>query len=453
MPHSILFVDDDATLSHAMLRFFERRGWEPSWAATGGEGIAVHDAERPDVVVLDLHLPDRPGLDVLEQLVARDATVLLLTGDGEVRTAVEAMRGGAENFLVKPIRMEHLEAAALRALEKTELRRANRTLAERLAGDHASASLGSSPRMQEMARQVSLLAASDQATVLLLGESGTGKGWVASMIHSQSRRARAPLVEINCAGLSAAFLDSELFGHERGAFTDAKTMKRGLFEIADGGTLFLDEVGDLAPELQPKLLKVLERKAFRRLGGTREITVDVRLIAATNRDLEEEVRAGRFRRDLFYRLNVLPLRLPGLRERAREDVLELVERLLWDISSVHGLAPPALSGETLELLLRYSWPGNVRELRNVLERALVLSSGTVLPEHLPAELRSPAATAQRLFDASRIAPLEEVERQHLERALVVLAGNRTRVAEALGISRATLHVKIKRYGLESIGRG
>src|SRR5690606_35094942 len=199
---------------------------------------------------------------------------------------------------------------------------------------------------------------SDQATVLLLGESGTGKGWVAGMIHAQSARAAAPFVEINCAGLSATFLDSELFGHERGAFTDARSMKRGLFEIADGGTLFLDEVGDLAPELQPKLLKVLERKAFRRLGGTRELTVDVRLIAATNRDLEAEVRAGSFRTDLYYRLNVLPLRLPPLRERTREDLLDLVERVMRELSATHRLAPPAVSGEALDLLLRYSWPGN-----------------------------------------------------------------------------------------------
>jgi DNA-binding NtrC family response regulator len=389
---------------------------------------------------------------VLDELVAQDATVILLTGDGEVRTAVDAMRRGAENFLVKPVKREHLEAAADKALEKAELRRANQLLAERLAGDRPAASLGPSPRMREMARQVTLLSASEQATVLLLGESGTGKGWIASMVHAQSPRARAPFVEINCAGLSATFLDSELFGHEKGAFTDAKTMKRGLFEIADGGTLFLDEVGDLAPELQPKLLKVLERKTFRRLGGTREITVDVRLIAATNRDLEAEVKAGSFRKDLFYRLNVLPLQLPPLRERAREDVLDLVERVLRELSSIHRVAPPAISGEALELLLRYAWPGNVRELRNVLERALVLSTGTVLPEHLPSDLRSPGSIAQRVFDAKRIPPLVEVERQHLERALVLLAGNRSRVAEALGISRATLHAKIKRYGLEHVGR-
>jgi len=453
MAHSILFIDDEPVLARSLLLFFTQQGWETSWAATGEEGIAMHRERLPDLVVLDLHLPDRSGLEVLDHLVANDATVILLTGDGEVRTAVEAMRRGAENFLVKPVRLEHLEAAAEKALEKAELRRANHRLTERLSGDRPAASLGTSPRMRELAREVMLVSASDQATVLLLGESGTGKGWVAGMIHAQSARAAAPFVEINCAGLSATFLDSELFGHERGAFTDARSMKRGLFEIADGGTLFLDEVGDLAPELQPKLLKVLERKAFRRLGGTRELTVDVRLIAATNRDLEAEVRAGSFRTDLYYRLNVLPLRLPPLRERTREDLLDLVERVMRELSATHRLAPPAVSGEALDLLLRYSWPGNVRELRNVLERALVLSSGTLFPEHLPAELRSPAASAQRVFDARRIAPLEEVERQHLERALVVLSGNRSRVAEALGISRATLHAKIKRYGLQHVGRG
>ena len=452
MPHSILFIEDDPSLARSLLRYFERQGWEAIWAATGESGVAQQVSQLPDVVVLDLHLPDRPGLEVLDELVTHDATVVLLTGDGEVSTAVDAMRRGAENFLVKPVTMDHLEAAADKALEKTELRRANRLLAERLAGDRPAASLGSSPQMREMAREVSLVSASDQATVLLLGESGTGKGWIASMIHAQSPRARAPFVEINCAGLSSTFLDSELFGHEKGAFTDARSMKRGLFEIADGGTLFLDEVGDLAPDLQPKLLKVLERKTFRRLGGTREITVDVRLIAATNRELEEAVRAGHFRKDLFYRLNVLPLRLPALRERAREDLLDLVERLLRELSSIHRLSPPAISGDALDLLLRYSWPGNVRELRNVLERSLVLSSGTVLPEHLPAELRSPGTAAQRVFDARRLASMEEVERQHLERALVLMEGNRSRAAEALGISRATLHAKIKRFGIQHIGK-
>jgi DNA-binding NtrC family response regulator len=451
---SILLIDDDPDVIRSLGRYFERSGWEVYLAMTGEEGVRLYESARPDLVLLDLFLPGISGMDVLEVLVPRDATVIMLTGHGDIEGAVEAMKLGAENFLAKPVELPHLAAAADKALEKVELRRANRSLAARLAEGRNTSTLGSSPRMREMARQVELLAASDSTTVLLLGESGTGKGWVAQMLHAHSQRARGPLVEVNCAGLSATFLDSELFGHEKGAFTDAKTMKRGLFEVAHGGTLFLDEVGDLAPDLQPKLLKVLERKTFRRLGGTREIEADVRLVAATNKDLEEEVRAGRFREDLFYRLNVLPLMLPPLRERSRDDVLELVQRLLGDLGRLHRSGAPRLTDRALDLLLGYGWPGNVRELRNVLERALVLSRGepAILPEHLPPDVRSPSGTGAPVREHQVIMTLEEMERRHIERTLLMLDGNRTHAAEAMGISRATLHNKIRLYSLEAVGR-
>ncbi len=454
MQRSILLIDDEPDVIRSLGRFFERAGWEVHRAMTGEEGIRLYEAVHPDLVLLDLHLPGISGIDALEVLVPRDATVVMLTGHGDIATAVEAMKLGAENFLTKPVEMEHLAAAAARAMEKTELRRANRTLAGRLAEGRHTSTLGGSSRMREIARQVELLAASEGTTVLLLGESGTGKGWVAQMLHAHSPRARAPFVEVNCAGLSANFLDSELFGHEKGAFTDAKTMKRGLFEVAHGGTLFLDEVGDLAPDLQPKLLKVLERKTFRRLGGTREIEVDVRLVAATNRDLEAEVAAGRFREDLYYRLHVLPLTLPPVRERSREDLLELVHRLMGDLRAIHPRGAPRLSEAALRLLLAYGWPGNVRELRNVLERALVLSLGEdiILPEHLPPEVRTPSPSAAPVREHQALMTLEEMERRHIERTLVMLDGNRTHAAEAMGISRATLHNKIRLYALEAVGR-
>jgi DNA-binding NtrC family response regulator len=454
MHRSILLIDDEPDVLRSLGRFFEREGWEVHRAMTGEEGVRLYEAVHPDLVLLDLYLPGMSGIDALEVLVPRDATVVMLTGHGDIETAVEAMKLGAENFLTKPVELGHLAAAAAKAMEKTELRRANRALAGRLAEGRHTSTLGGSSRMREIARQVELLAASEGTTVLLLGESGTGKGWVAQMLHAHSPRARAPFVEVNCAGLSANFLDSELFGHEKGAFTDAKTMKRGLFEVAHGGTLFLDEVGDLAPDLQPKLLKVLERKTFRRLGGTREIEVDVRLVAATNRDLEAEVAAGRFREDLFYRLHVLPLTLPPVRDRSREDLLELVHRLMGDLRAVHPRGAARLSDAALKLLLAYGWPGNVRELRNVLERALVLSLGedTVLPEHLPPEVRSPSPSAAPVREHQAIMTLEEMERRHIERTLVMLDGNRTHAAEAMGISRATLHNKIRLYSLEAVGR-
>jgi DNA-binding NtrC family response regulator len=377
----------------------------------------------------------------------------MLTGQAEVDIAVEAMQVGAEGFLPKPVDFAHLLAAAERAVEKVELRRANRLYAERLEERSRTSTLGSSPRLQELAHQVELVAASPHTTALLLGESGTGKSFVAQLIHARSNRARGPFVEVNCAGLSATFLDSELFGHERGAFTDAREMKRGLFEVADHGTLFLDEVGDLDPALQPKLLKVLESRSFRRLGGTREISVDVRLVAATNRPLEADVRAGRFREDLYYRLSVFPLTIPPLRERSRDDVLELVHASLADLGQRHPGSPRRLAPRALELLVGYGWPGNVRELRNVLERALVLAAGEerIGPEHLPEALRAPGAPRSRRQEPE-VLTLAEVERRHIERILHLTGGNRTAAAEKLGISRATLHARINEFGLQRIGR-
>src|SRR3954447_3334937 len=451
MPRSVLLVDDEPAIVRLLARFFERQEWEVFQALSGEDGVRTYEAQRPDLVVLDVNLPGLSGLHTLEVLVARGATVLMLTGAAEVSTAVEAMQLGAERFLTKPVDFAHLQSAAERAVEKVELRRANQLLSERIEERSRQGVLGTSPRMQELARQVELVAVSRDTTVLLLGESGTGKSFVAQLIHARSGRARGPFVEVNCAGLSATFLDSELFGHERGAFTDAREMKRGLFEVADHGTLFLDEIGDLDPGLQPKLLKVLETRSFRRLGGTRELEVDVRLVAATNRELEADVRAGRFREDLFYRLSVFPLTIPPLRERSRDDVLELVHASLRDLQARHPDAPALLAPRALELLAGYAWPGNVRELRNALERALVLARGEerIGPEHLPDGLRAPGSPRAQRQDFE-VLTLEEAERRHIERTLHLTGGNRTLAAEKLAISRATLHAKIKAYGLRDV---
>src|SRR5688572_14757646 len=310
MSRSILLVDDEAAMLALLSKVFERKGWDVSRAADAATAIEIYERERPDVVMLDVNLPGSiGGLRILEVLRARDpdAAIIMLTGQTDLQTAVEAMRLGAENFLPKPVELTHLEAATDRAYEKVELRRRNRFFVERQSEPTDLSALGRSPLLREIARQVQLLSESD-TTVLLLGETGTGKGFVANLLHKHSSRSGSPFVEINCAGLSATFLDSELFGHEKGAFTDAKEQKRGLFEVAHNGTIFLDEIGDLTTELQPKLLKVLESRKFRRLGGTREIEVNVRVIAATNHDLEGRVKEGRFREDLFYRLAVLPIR-------------------------------------------------------------------------------------------------------------------------------------------------
>ena len=446
MPDSVLLIDDDADVLRAVGDYFDKIGYEVSRASTGEEGFEAFARLRPDVVILDLHLPDGDGLEVLERLRSQGGSVILLTGQGDIETAVRAMQLGAEHFLTKPVDLNHLAAAAARVGEKIRLARQNALLRAREHEHEGLESLGVSPAIRELGRQIELLAASERSTVLLTGESGTGKGWVARVLHHLSPRAGGPFVEVNCGGLSATFLESELFGHEKGAFTDAKERRQGLFELADRGTIFLDEIGDLAPELQPKLLKVLETKRFRRLGGSREMTVDARLIAATNRDLVGEVRAGRFREDLYYRLSVMPLKLPAVRERSRDDRLALLTRILADLGPQMPGCPSACSAEALDRLLSAPWPGNVREMRNVMERAMILArgAGQIGVEHLPGDLRKAAGGEKRHQPQA----LVEVERAHIEKTLKFHAGNRTRAAQELGISRATLINKIKTFGLD-----
>jgi DNA-binding NtrC family response regulator len=445
MADSVLLIDDHADVLKALGDYFERAGYEVARAGTAEAGLEAFERLRPDVVILDLHLPDASGLDVLERLRARGGSVILLTGQGDIDTAVRAMQLGAEHFLTKPVDLAHLAAAAARVVEKVRLGRENALLRAKAHLAEGLDSLGVSPGMRELARHVELLAASDRTTVLLTGESGTGKGWVARIIHRLSARTSGAFVEVNCGGLSATFLDSELFGHEKGAFTDAKERKQGLFELADRGTIFLDEIGELALELQPKLLKVLETKTFRRLGGTREITVDVRLIAATNRDLLSDVKAGRFREDLYYRLSVMPIQLPAVRDRTREDRLALLTHILAALHGELPTCPAVCTSEALDRLLSAPWPGNIREMRNVVERAMILgqSAPAIGVEHLPADLRKGGGERRHVAQS-----LADVERQQIERSLKFHSGNRTRAAQELGISRATLINKIKTYALD-----
>jgi DNA-binding NtrC family response regulator len=446
MADSVLLIDNDVDVLRAIGNQFERLGYEVTRELSGEAALATYDRVRPDIVILELRLPGMDGMEVLEQLRQRDAAVILLTGESDVPTAVRGMQLGAETFLRTPVDMAHLAAAAARIGEKVRLRRVNEALLGGRGPGHGPDSLGISSQMQDLAHQVGLLAQSERTTVLLSGESGTGKGVVARMIHDLSPRAKSPFVAVNCGGGNATLLDSQLFGHEKGAFTDAKERRQGLFEIADRGTIFLDEIGDLPPELQPKLLKVLETKSFRRLGATRDISVDVRLIAATNRQLQVDVESGRFREDLYYRLSVMPLLIPAVRDRSREDRLDLITRILADLRKELPDAPGTLTSETLERLLGYAWPGNVREMRNVLERAMILGRGqpAVSVEHLPGEFRARPGIGDR-----RHTPLslDDLERQHIERTLKHHSGNRTRAAQELGISRATLINKIKRYAI------
>jgi two-component system, NtrC family, response regulator AtoC len=439
---SVLIVDDEPAITATLGTYFERNGGHAvTKAHTGQEGINLFRQLRPDLVLLDVRLPDMTGFDVLDRIRDDNGTVIMITAYGDVPLAVQAMQNGAENFLTKPVELAHLGAAAERAFEKSRLRQMNRFLASR-RGNASSARvlLGSSPPMQELGNQIEMLASSERTTVLLIGESGAGKGRVAELIHSRSGRAARPFIEVNCAALTAETLDGELFGR------DGTAPKPGLFEVADGGSLFLDEIGDLGSALQPKLLGVLEGKAFRRVSGTQEIHSDVRLIAATSKDLVNEVTAGTFREDLYYRLSVMPVYLPPLRARSREDLIELIAHVLDELRATLPDAPPQIGDAALDRMLRYTWPGNIRELRNVLERATIVSRGadTIGPEHLPADVRDATGVGVEHHVPKS---LDEVERTHIERTLRVHAGNRTHAARELGISRATLIKKIRAYGL------
>jgi two-component system response regulator HydG len=447
MTDSILLIDDDVGILRVLGAFFEQRGWDVYRELSGEAGITTFERTLTDVVLVDLNLPGMDGLEVLEQLRGRETAVIVLTGDSDVPTAVRAMQSGAENFLTKPVDLSHLQAAADRAVEKVRLRRVNRTLIGQSATAEGLDALGTSALMREVARQLTLLAHSERNAMLIQGESGTGKRWVSRLIHDNSPRSSAPFIEVACDAGDAAWLEAELFGRETGTGVDASAERRqGLVEVADGGTLLLDEIGDLPLEIQAKLHAMLETRAIRRAGGTREIPVDVRVIATTSRSLLAAVEAGRFRQDLYYRLNVMPLTVPPLRERGRDDFLALIRRSLRELSPGTPGAPTQLTDDALDRLLKHAWPGNVRELRNVLERALLLARGNqhVGAEHLPAEFRARFSPLDR-----RHTPLtlDELERMHIDRTLKHHSGNRTRSAAELGISRATLIAKIKRYAI------
>lgn len=440
----LLIVDDESPLAMTFTRFFERRGHTVRRAASGEAALALWEDRRPDVTLLDVRLPDMSGFDVFARIRHEDPIVIMISGYADISMAVRAVQDGVENFVTKPVELAHLGVVVDRALERLRVRRLSRYLAERRANGRTPA-IGNSPSMQELVRQVDLLAASDRTTVLLLGESGTGKGRIAELIHVNSPRAHAPMLEVHCAAHSPESLEAELFGTEDPATGAARP---GVLEMTAGGTLFIDEVVALPPALQPKLLRVLEGKPFHRVGGTRDVAVDVRVIAATNLDLVSEVNAGRFREGLYYRLSVMPLTLPPLRAWAREDLVELLARLMEELAPHLPGAPREVGEDALDALLRYSWPGNIRELRNVLERGMIVGRGEPrLALHaLPSELRGAppnGASAERHQGRS----LAEVEREHIERTLHRHDGNRTHAARELGISRATLIKKIKEYRL------
>jgi two-component system response regulator AtoC len=443
---SILVIDDEQTIRQLLRYHFASRGWSVTEAESGGQGTELAEKTAPDIVLLDMKLPDLDGLAVLRDLKSRECTssVIIMTGWASIANAVEAVKLGAEQYLSKPIDIGELDSIIERVLETRKLRIENSYYQERM--DHPV--VGVSMEVQKLHHLIDLMAENGDTTVLLLGESGTGKELVSREIHRRSARRERPFLDINCAVLSETLLESEMFGHERGAFTDARGLKRGLLEVADGGTVLLDEVGEMPLSVQPKLLRVLESRAFRRVGGTSDIPVNVRVIAATNRDLERAVAEGRFREDLYYRLQVFPINLPTLRERP-EDVPVLAEhfRVLFNAAlkkSVSGFTRRAMG-----FMTDYAWPGNVRELKNMIERALVLSrSGQIDVDLLPRDVAGPGNGRPGPRENTGVPrTLGEIEREHILGVLHDAKDNRTIAARLLGISRSTLHDKLKKYGI------
>jgi two-component system response regulator AtoC len=433
----LLIIEDDETIGLALRTFFEKKGCGVLNATKGEEGLEAALREIPDTVILDLRLPDRHGIEVLTGIkkVFPEIPVIIMTGYGEIGEAVRAMKLGAEYYFQKPIDMDELAVIVDKSLGIKQIRQQ-----ASLYRESPYPIVGRSKATQGLVHMINLLGANSSTTVLIQGETGTGKELVARNIHELSERREKPFVDINCAAIPEHIVESELFGYEAGAFTDAKKTKKGLFELADGGTLFLDEIGDMPVNAQAKILRVLESKTLKRLGGTRDIPVDVRIIAATNRDVGALVKDGSFREDLYYRLNVMPLTIEPIRKRV-DDIPVIAEFLLDEIRKTLGKKEiNGFTTEAFDLLSSYSWPGNVRELRNVIERAAILCCGGQLSvEHfiLP--------SGDDTLDEPTT--LTEVEQVHIRRILRMTNGNRTRAAHLLGVARSTLNEKIKLYNL------
>jgi len=447
----LLVVDDDAESCQAVAEALRAEGYTVATAQGGRAALTLAKEQVYDVVVSDIRMPDLDGMALLHGLreAVPDASVILMTAFGTVEAALGAIKEGAYDYVSKPLHIDELLFTVRRAIEQRRLVRENQRFRETLQDRyHLGNIVGVSPRMLAVFKLIARVAPT-RSTVLITGESGTGKEVVARVLHYNGSRRVGPFVTIDCAGLAESLLESELFGHVRGAFTGAVAARRGLFETGHGGTVFLDEVGDVGPNVQAKLLRVLELQEIKPVGGNESIRIDVRLVAATNRDLQALVRQGRFREDLFYRLNVVSIHLPPLRER-REDIPALARHFLQKYGEANGKAIGGIAPETMARLEAYSWPGNVRELENAIERAVAVSSHPILlPDDLPLHLASPAAPA---VTAETPGPLEfltldALTRRHITRVLAAAGGNKKRAAEILGVDRRTLYRMLERYAL------
>ena len=444
MKETILLIEDEKIMRVTLEDALKGEGYEVMSFEAGSSALQSMKSSSFDVAVTDVRLPDMDGFDIVREITrTKDAPVIVMTAYGTIKDAVEAMKLGAFDYITKPFALDEFLLLIERALEIKRLREENIRLKKDLNKCYCAPNIiGESAEMKKVFSLIEKVSVAD-ATVLILGESGTGKELVATTIHYQSKRKDKPLIKVNCAALPEGLIESELFGHERGAFTGAVKRKPGRFELASGGTIFLDEIGDLPPATQAKILRVIQERQFERIGGTATLNVDVRIIAATNRNLEAEVSAGRFREDLYYRLNVIPIILPPLRER-KEDIPALIEIFMEKYGDGLGKAVE-FSKDAIEMLLAYDYPGNVRELENIIERCITLSINEVISkDELPAFILRGAHSTKSLF-LSDIAA--DAEKGHIIRVLKTTRGNKTRAAEILGISRKTLWEKMNSYGI------
>ncbi len=452
MQARVLVVDDEKLIRWSLSQHLTKQGFEVFTAEGAEDGLKLFSDELPEVVILDVRLKGDDGIEVLRKIreVDEDVSVIMITAHAAVGSAVEAMKLGAYDYITKPFELDKVERVVNKALEagrlKREVARFRRGQKRKFGFEKI---VGSSYAMQRVLETVEKLVVSDFHTVLLQGPSGSGKDLVARALHFNSAHADAPFVDLNCSAIPESLIESELFGFEKGAFTDARAAKKGLFELAEGGSIFLDEISDMPLGVQSKLLKVIENRTVRRLGGLRDIPVDTRVIAATNRRLDEEVKNKRFREDLFYRLNVIAITLPSLAER-REDIPALAHHFIEQFNREFRRSFTGVDPEAMNLLCAYPWPGNVRELRNVIERVVILEQGPlILPDHLPPEVRKGGTPVHD--GGFRLAPsgvsLEEVERSLVLQAIELSHGNQTHAAQLLQISRDALRYRLQKYGL------
>jgi DNA-binding NtrC family response regulator len=453
MSRAILVIDDEKTIRWSLGEALEDEGYRVFSAETGEKGEELFKKKSPDLVLLDYKLPGNNGLEVLKALKEADRSipVIMMTAYGEIETAVEAMKAGAYDFILKPFSLEKLKVEIKNALEVERLKNEVTYLRTRSSSKSIFKDfIGNSEVMKDIFSKIRKIGQSKANTILVTGESGTGKELVARAIHACSHDEPRPFMEINCASVPETLLESELFGYEKGAFTDAKSRKKGLVELAEGGTLFLDEIGEMGITLQARLLRVIENKTFRRVGGVQDLRVNTRIISATNRDLEKEIAEKNFRKDLYYRLKVIPIYIPPLRER-KEDIPLLVNHFIERFNRELGKQVQPASKELIETLMVYDWPGNVRELKNVIERAMLLDAeNEILISHMPPEIsggkkggetRKSAQLAQSFYPMT----LKEMERIQIEKTLAQTGGNKSKAANILGISRQTLREKLKSF--------